>query len=161
AFDPSGAPFGEPILISDKRGYDVRLAALPNGNIVNVWQGQWNDPYEKAIYATWVRVCDAGEVCDAPTPTPRPSPSPTPTATPACGDGNVDAGEECDDGNRVNGDGCDSRCLSEQCGNGRLEGNEQCDPPDEQGQCRSNCMLASHHDSVMVPEKAIDIVIPA
>ena len=32
----------------------------------------------------------------------------------ACGDGNVDLGEECDDGNQVNGDGCSSDCRLEE-----------------------------------------------
>ena len=31
-------------------------------------------------------------------------------APPACGDGNLDFGEECDDGNTTNGDSCDSNC---------------------------------------------------
>ena len=33
--------------------------------------------------------------------------------TTACGDGNVDPGEECDDGNQVGGDGCSSDCKQE------------------------------------------------
>ncbi|MCF7812026.1 DUF4215 domain-containing protein [Candidatus Gracilibacteria bacterium] len=32
---------------------------------------------------------------------------------PACGDGNVDSGEECDDGNTSSGDGCASNCSWE------------------------------------------------
>jgi fibro-slime domain-containing protein len=31
----------------------------------------------------------------------------------ACGDGNLDSGEECDDGNQVSGDGCSSDCKGE------------------------------------------------
>jgi cysteine-rich repeat protein len=31
----------------------------------------------------------------------------------ACGDGNVDPGEECDDGNTTGGDGCDASCDQE------------------------------------------------
>ncbi len=31
----------------------------------------------------------------------------------ACGDGNVDSGEECDDGNQDSGDGCSSTCKKE------------------------------------------------
>ena len=32
---------------------------------------------------------------------------------PACGDGNLDDGEQCDDGNLDNGDGCDELCTTE------------------------------------------------
>src|SRR5262249_21952795 len=47
---------------------------------------------------------------------------------PACGDGNVDSGEDCDDGNNLDGDGCDSSChLEAACGDGVIEGGEQCD----------------------------------
>lgn len=170
AFDLQGLPYGEAVVISDKRGYDVHPEALPNGNIVAVWEGQGNIPYEKTVYATWVRVCDDGEICEVPptltpsaTPTPTDTPVPTATAmpTPGCGDGRLDPNEECDDGNRSNGDGCDSVCLAEECGNGRLEGDETCDPPDELGFCRADCTRAPIHDSVMVPEKPIDVVIPA
>jgi cysteine-rich repeat protein len=170
AFDAGGAPYGEAVVISDKRGYDVHPEALPNGNIVTVWEGQGNVPYEATVYAAWVRICAADEVCEVPptftprdtaTPTNTPVPSATAVPTPGCGDAILDANEECDDGNRVNGDGCDWQCLQEQCGNGRLEGNEQCDPPDTLGFCRADCTRAPIHDSVMVPEKAIDIVIPA
>ncbi|MDY0003249.1 MAG: DUF4215 domain-containing protein, partial [Polyangia bacterium] len=45
----------------------------------------------------------------------------------ACGDGNVDPGEECDDGNVVSGDGCSSSCALEGCGNGTVDAGEQCD----------------------------------
>ena len=31
----------------------------------------------------------------------------------ACGDGNIDTGEQCDDGNHNNGDGCSSTCQTE------------------------------------------------
>jgi len=164
AFDVEGAPYGDAVPVSDKKGYDVHPERLPNGNIVSVWQGMQNEPFEKAIYATWVRICAPGEVCEVPptfTPTHTPSPTATPQPTPGCGDGVVGANEECDDGNRRNGDGCDDRCLIEECGNGRLEGDEQCDPPDEKSACGFDCRLIPVHDSVMVPEKPIDIAIPA
>lgn len=35
--------------------------------------------------------------------------------TVACGDGEIDPGEECDDGNRVDGDGCTAGCLLGPC----------------------------------------------
>jgi cysteine-rich repeat protein len=170
AYDANGSPYGDAVVVSDKRGYDVHPEALPNGNIVSVWEGQGNVPYEKSIYATWVRICAEGEVCEVPPtftptntpiPTDTPMPTATPVPTPGCGDGKLDPGEECDDGNRSNGDGCDRRCLEEVCGNSRIEGNEECDPPDDSGFCRTDCTLAPVHDSVMVPEKPIDVVIPA
>ncbi len=37
----------------------------------------------------------------------------TQACTSACGDGNLDPGEDCDDGNQVNGDGCSSSCKVE------------------------------------------------
>jgi cysteine-rich repeat protein len=170
AFDANGNPYGPAVFISDKRGYDTHPVALPNGSIVNVWQGMHNAPYETAVYASWVRICADGEVCEVPptfspsnTPVPTDTPLPTATAvpTPGCGDGQLDPDEECDDGNRVNADGCDWLCFVQKCGNGRLEGDEQCDPPDESGTCRPDCTRAPSHDSVMVPEKPIDVVIPA
>lgn len=36
-----------------------------------------------------------------------------PEPEPACGDGNLDPGEECDDGNTVDGDGCSGVCETE------------------------------------------------
>lgn len=51
--------------------------------------------------------------------------------TPACGDGNLDAGEECDDANTRDGDGCDASCRHEvsdpRCGDGRVDDGEECD----------------------------------
>ncbi len=38
------------------------------------------------------------------------------TVVDACGDGNLDAGEECDDGNLANDDGCSRTCVIERCG---------------------------------------------
>ena len=49
---------------------------------------------------------------------------------PACGDGNLDAGEACDDGNTVSGDGCSATCEIEPppcCGDGTLDAGEACD----------------------------------
>ena len=46
-------------------------------------------------------------------PTCRDSSGKTQACTTACGDGNIDPGEECDDGNQVNGDGCSSTCKIE------------------------------------------------
>ncbi len=164
AFDAAGNPYGDAAVISDKRGYDVHPEALPNGNIVTVWEGQDNTPYEATAYATWVRICPESESCEMPptfTPSSTPEPTATPSPIPGCGDGRLGPGEECDDGSHSNGDGCDAHCLAEECGNGRLEGDEECDPPDERGFCRSDCTKAPSHDSVMVPEKAIEVVIPA
>lgn len=173
AFDAHGNPHGDAVVLSDKRGYDVHPEALPNGGIVTVWEGLGNVPYEQTVYAVWVRICAADQVCEvpptstptvaspSPTPTMTQPPTPTPIPTPGCGDGTAETGEECDDGNRRNGDGCDSRCRVEECGNQRIEGDEQCDPPDDGKFCRSDCTFAPLHDSVMVAEKPIDVVIPA
>jgi len=49
---------------------------------------------------------------------------------PACGDGNLDPGEDCDDGNLINGDGCSATCEVEstpECGDGNLDPGEDCD----------------------------------
>jgi cysteine-rich repeat protein len=52
---------------------------------------------------------------------------------PACGDGEVNEGEDCDDGNTADGDGCSSACKWEACcdgpccGNGQINKDEDCD----------------------------------
>jgi fibro-slime domain-containing protein len=46
-------------------------------------------------------------------PTCRNASGSTVACTTACGDGNIDAGEQCDDGNKNNGDGCSSTCNTE------------------------------------------------
>jgi cysteine-rich repeat protein len=68
-------------------------------------------------------------------------------AGPACGDGNIDDGEQCDDGNTSNGDGCSSTCQNEEkvpcCGDGVMDAGEQCDDGntvDGDG-CSSTCQL--------------------
>ncbi len=51
---------------------------------------------------------------------------------PACGDGNVDVGEECDDSNVISGDGCSDVCAFE-CADYTLGvGEELCTPADPQ-----------------------------
>ncbi|MGB0716025.1 MAG: IPTL-CTERM sorting domain-containing protein, partial [Phycisphaerae bacterium] len=45
----------------------------------------------------------------------------------ACGDGNVDPGEECDDGNTIDGDGCQGNCMNPVCGDGIVDPGEACD----------------------------------
>ena len=75
----------------------------------------------------------------------------------------MDPGEECDDGNRLDGDGCDAGCLIEACGDGRIEGDEECDDgnsTDGDG-CQARCTRTPMHDSVMVLENPIQMVIPA
>jgi len=170
-FDPHGEPIGQETRISTMPAVRLHAARLPDGRIVNAWE--WMSQLvvgRTAVWANIVSIC-AGDTCaNEPTATPTskgsPSPTvpkPTPTPAPFCGDGSVDAHEECDDGNRKSGDGCDSSCRREDCGNGRVEGVEACDDGnDKDGDgCDSNCTLTPRHDSVMVPEKAIDVVIPA
>ena len=64
-------------------------------------------------------------------------PCPAPTA--ACGDGNLDPGEQCDDGNTVSCDGCSASCQIEACGNGKVECSEECDAGPQNGQPGSGC----------------------
>jgi cysteine-rich repeat protein len=70
-------------------------------------------------------------------------PCPGPTA--ACGDGNLDPGEQCDDGNNVSCDGCNAACQIEACGNGKVECAEECDAGPQNGQpgsgCDANCKV--------------------
>ena len=54
-----------------------------------------------------------------------------PEPEPACGDEELNEGEECDDGNAVAGDGCDRDCVIEPappaCGDGVVKDSEACD----------------------------------
>ena len=173
AFDPNGVPLGDAIAISTIPGYGVHTARLHNGCFPTTWYGGG------AAWATVVclpPVEGGGEPTATPTdtipptatvpPTSTATPPPTPTNTlvPArCGDGTLDLGEECDHGNLANGDGCDAHCLVEACGDGRIEGNEECDDgnsSDGDG-CQITCTRTPMHDSVMVLENPVNIVIPA
>lgn len=63
---------------------------------------------------------------------------------PACGNGNLDGGEQCDDGNVVGGDGCSATCTLEPvCGNGSTEVGEQCDDGNlvNGDGCSSTCQI--------------------
>jgi cysteine-rich repeat protein len=51
----------------------------------------------------------------------------TVTCDVACGNGELEPGEECDDGDTVSGNGCSADCLLEICGNERVDSGEQCD----------------------------------
>ena len=51
----------------------------------------------------------------------------TVTCDVACGNGEVEPGEECDDGDTVSGNGCSAECLEEICGNHRVDFGEECD----------------------------------
>jgi cysteine-rich repeat protein len=173
-FDPDGTPLGPTQQITTMPALRLRTARLPDGRIVNNWE--WyslTNPNRTGVFANIVSICDLGdENCTAsPTPTPASTatpvptqqPTPVPTPAPSCGDGTLNPGEECDDGNRASGDGCDWGCLIEDCGNGRIEGLEQCDDGNEADGdgCQSDCTRTPAHDSVMVPEKSIEVVIPS
>jgi cysteine-rich repeat protein len=173
-FDPTGVPAGSPVQITTMPALRLRAARLPDGRIVSAWEYySILQPNRTAVFANIVSLCAPGSNACRPADTPTPSltatrtptspPLPTATPVPGCGDGSIDSGEECDDGNRVSGDGCDSRCLIEDCGNGRVEGTEQCDDGNqtEGDGCQTDCTRTPMHDSVMVPEKPIDVVIPA
>jgi cysteine-rich repeat protein len=169
-FDASLQPTAPPVQVADIPGLRLRSARLPDGRIVNAWE--WFSPQGNAtaVWANVVSMCGAGDACPpvtTPTPTasvaPTATPQDTPTPAPRCGDGTLDPGEECDDGNLINGDGCDAHCRVENCGDARVEGLEQCDDGnhiDGDG-CQADCTLAPMHDSVMVPEDPIDVVVPA
>lgn len=162
-FDANGSRIGPWVELPGTAGSRLKTAVLDDGRLVNAWTaGSQVRLYLNALWANLASfyACTPEECPPTPPPTSTFPPSPTRTPTPRCGDGSVDASEECDDGNQLNGDGCDTRCRVEDCGNGRLEGDEQCDPPQADA-CRSDCTLAPVHDSVMVREKPIDIVIPA
>ena len=60
----------------------------------------------------------------------------------ACGDGELDPGEECDDGNTTSGDGCTSSCTLEYCGDGVVNnaGAEACEPPGT-ASCTDGCAV--------------------
>jgi cysteine-rich repeat protein len=62
---------------------------------------------------------------------------------PACGDGNVDPGEECDDANMDDTDACTSACSNAACGDGFVQaGVETCDDGNtmEDDGCGPTCM---------------------
>lgn len=65
----------------------------------------------------------------------------------ACGNGDLDSGEDCDDNNKINCDGCSADCKKEIgyiCGDGIVNADcgEECDGSDNKlcpGKCKSNC----------------------
>ncbi|MFZ6184744.1 DUF4215 domain-containing protein [Nannocystis pusilla] len=83
------------------------------------------------------------------------SPVPTTTADePACGNGELDPGEQCDDGNAVDGDGCEADCAFasvELCGNGMVDDGEECDDgnDDNSDACHDTCKNAVCGDGVV------------
>ncbi len=64
------------------------------------------------------------------------------SATGACGDGNLDSGEQCDDGNTDNGDCCSSTCQLDTAGTAcGSSADTDCDNPDTcnaSGLCQTN-----------------------
>jgi cysteine-rich repeat protein len=81
----------------------------------------------------------AGQVTPAPVLTVNPALPPCPGPSAACGDGNLDPGEQCDDGNTSSCDGCSAACRQESCGNGRVECDEECDAGPLNGAPGSGC----------------------
>jgi fibro-slime domain-containing protein len=56
----------------------------------------------------------------------------------ACGNGNVETGEECDDGNRIGGDGCSTACKLEagfMCDTKMVPDTQKCTQPGNTGDC--------------------------
>lgn len=70
----------------------------------------------------------------------------TDAPSPACGDGEVDNGEECDLGRaNDNAGACTEMCMLPKCGDGFLQGEEECDlgpENDNYGTCTNGCMLS-------------------
>ena len=69
--------------------------------------------------------------------------SPTGPALPACGDGNLDPGEDCDDGNLSDDDSCTSACVEAFCGDGLTwVAQEECDDGDavDDDGCTNGCV---------------------
>jgi len=81
----------------------------------------------------------SGTATPPPITTLDPTLPPCPGATAACGDGNLDPGEQCDDGNNISCDGCNAACQIEACGNGKVECAEECDAGPLNGQPGSGC----------------------
>ncbi len=73
---------------------------------------------------------------------------PTCLVSSACGNGNLDEGEECDDGNAVAGDGCTSDCRIVRCGDGIRDDPEPCDDGNgvNTDACTTTCHLAACGD---------------
>jgi fibro-slime domain-containing protein len=71
-------------------------------------------------------------------PTCQDSSGKTQACTAACGDGNLDPGEDCDDGNVLSGDGCSSGCKVEDgftCSPTTAQDSTTCTQPGNSGQC--------------------------
>lgn len=70
----------------------------------------------------------------------------------ACGDGQVEMGEECDDGNVDDTDACTSQCKAAVCGDGIVwKGHEECDDgnADDSDACTSQCKQAVCGDNIV------------
>jgi cysteine-rich repeat protein len=166
--DPTGAPVGPPVSISNESGAYLRIARLANGNFATVWYA--NGTASGAIVAPSgpeAAVCGDGvrqapeEHCDdaAANSDVAPDACRTDCQLARCGDGVTDTGEQCDDGSRASCDGCSARCTVEvgfACGDGvRLFAcGEHCDDgaansdvaPDA---CRTTCRPARCGDAVV------------
>lgn len=71
--------------------------------------------------------------------------SPDGGALPACGNGEIEAGESCDDGNQDDGDECTNACQDARCGDGVVwRGNETCDDSNasQLDGCLNDCQTA-------------------
>ncbi|MBA3546289.1 MAG: DUF4215 domain-containing protein [Nannocystis sp.] len=79
----------------------------------------------------------------------------------ACGDAQIDPGEECDNGmlnNGMNGSICKIDCQLNSCGDGYLAMNEDCDDAnaDDTDSCVAGCKTASCGDGFVGPGEGCD-----
>ncbi|MFY0533554.1 DUF4215 domain-containing protein [Nannocystis pusilla] len=82
------------------------------------------------------------------------------TAGSACGDDQIDPGEQCDDG-PLNGPGkaCLADCQTNVCGDGDIGPGEQCDDGDDNGPdapCTDQCQPAACGDGFVGPGEQCD-----
>ncbi|MBT9557671.1 MAG: DUF4215 domain-containing protein, partial [Myxococcales bacterium] len=76
----------------------------------------------------------------------------------ACGDGDLDPGEQCDDKGNVDGDGCTALCVTERCGDGVAQPSEDCDDGnvDPDDGCAADCTIEACGDGTKQGSEACD-----
>jgi cysteine-rich repeat protein len=82
----------------------------------------------------------------------------SPSCQPACGNGELDPGEECDDGNTVDADGCEADCTIPRCGNAIRDPGEECDDGNTVGGdlCEADCTIPRCGNNIQDPGEECD-----